>query len=309
MELLVPILAAAVRSGTPILYATLGEIVTEKSGVMNLGMEGVMLVGALTGFSVTYHGGSPWAGLAAAFAVGALLCSVHAFLCVTLGANQVVCGLALTLFGTGASSLVGRGLVGETIEGLSAFPLPLLARIPLLGPVFFCQDAMVYLSFCLVAFLWFFLFHTRPGLHLRAVGESPAAATAAGLSVPAVRWAATLCGGGLAAMGGAYLSVVNSHMWVEQMTSGRGWIAVALVIFGIWHPLRSTLGAYLFGGVGALQLRVQAGGTSIPAPLLLMLPYVLTIVVLTGISIKKGKGILLGAPAALGLPFHREERE
>ncbi|QTX33032.1 ABC transporter permease [Aminithiophilus ramosus] len=309
MELIVPILAAAVRSGTPILYATLGEIVTEKSGVMNLGMEGVMLVGALTGFSVTYHGGSPWAGLVAAFAVGALLCAVHAFLCVTLGANQVVCGLALTLFGTGASSLVGRGLVGETIEGLSAFPLPLLSRVPLLGPVLFCQDAMVYLSFFLVAFLWFFLFHTRPGLHLRAVGESPAAATAAGLSVPAVRWAATLCGGGLAALGGAYLSVVNSHMWVEQMTSGRGWIAVALVIFGIWHPLRSTLGAYLFGGVGALQLRVQAGGTSIPAPLLLMLPYVLTIVVLTGISIKKGKGILLGAPAALGLPFHREERE
>lgn len=309
MELIVPILAAAVRSGTPILYATLGGIVTEKSGVMNLGIEGVMLVGALTGFAVTYHSHSPWLGLAAAFVVGAALCAIHALLCITLGVNQVVSGLALTMFGTGVSSLVGRGLVGETIEGLRAFPVPGLSRIPLLGPVLFRQDAMVYLSFALVFLIWFFLLHTRPGLKLRAVGESPLAAAAAGISVPVVRWSATLFGGGLAALGGAYLSVVNSHMWVEQMTSGRGWIAVALIIFGIWHPLRSALGAYLFGGVGALQLRVQAGGTSIPAPLLLMLPYVLTIVVLTAISIRKGKGILLGAPAALGQPFHREERE
>lgn len=309
MEMIILILAAAVRSGTPILYATLGEILTEKAGVLNLGMEGIMLLGAYSGFAATFTTGSPWIGLGVAFAVGVFAAAIHAFLCISMGANQVVSGLALTMFGTGASSLLGRNMVGETIVGLSPFKVPLLGDLPFIGPVLFQQDVLVYVSLCLVTIIWFFLNHTRPGLNLRAVGESPLSAESVGLSVAKTRYFYTLLGGGLASVGGAYLSVVTSHMWVEQMTAGRGWIAVALVIFGIWHPVRSAFGSYLFGGIGALQLRIQAAGTRIPAPLLLMLPYVFTIVVLVFIAIRKGKGVLMGAPGGLGLPFDREERE
>ena len=309
MEILVPILAAAVRSGTPVLYATLGEILTERAGIMNLGLEGVMLVGAYAGFSVTKSTGNPWLGLLAAALAGALLVTVHAFACIHLGANQVVSGLALTLCGTGLSSLLGRASIGETIRGLGPLPLPGLSQIPFLGPVFFRHDPLVYVSYLLTAFLCWFLFSTRSGLNLRAVGENPRAADAMGLPVARIRYLYTLLGGALAGLGGAYLSVVYTQMWVEGMTAGRGWIALALVIFGIWHPLRAALGSYLFGGVEALQLRIQAAGTSVPAPLLLMLPYLLTILVLLFISIRKGRGILLGAPAALGVPYRREERE
>lgn len=309
MEILVPILAAAVRSGTPVLYATLGEILTERAGIMNLGLEGVMLVGAYAGFSVTKSTGNPWLGLLAAALAGALLVTVHAFACVHLGANQVVSGLALTLCGTGLSSLLGRASIGETIRGLGPLPLPGLSQIPFLGPVFFRHDPLVYVSYLLTAFLCWFLFSTRSGLNLRAVGENPRAADAMGLPVARIRYLYTLLGGALAGLGGAYLSVVYTQMWVEGMTAGRGWIALALVIFGIWHPLRAALGSYLFGGVEALQLRIQAAGSSVPAPLLLMLPYLLTILVLLFISLRKGKGILLGAPAALGVPYRREERE
>ena len=309
MEILVPILAAAVRSGTPVLYATLGEILTERAGIMNLGLEGVMLVGAYAGFSVTKSTGNPWLGLLAAALAGALLVTVHAFACIHLGANQVVSGLALTLCGTGLSSLLGRASIGETIRGLGPLPLPGLSQIPFLGPVFFRHDPLVYVSYLLTAFLCWFLFSTRSGLNLRAVGENPRAADAMGLPVARIRYLYTLLGGALAGLGGAYLSVVYTQMWVEGMTAGRGWIALALVIFGIWHPLRAALGSYLFGGVEALQLRIQAAGTSVPAPLLLMLPYLLTILVLLFISLCKGKGILLGAPAALGVPYRREERE
>ena len=309
MEILVPILAAAVRSGTPVLYATLGEILTERAGIMNLGLEGVMLVGAYAGFSVTKSTGNPWLGLLAAALAGALLVTVHAFACIHLGANQVVSGLALTLCGTGLSSLLGRASIGETIRGLGPLPLPGLSQIPFLGPVFFCHDPLVYVSYLLTACLCWFLFSTRSGLNLRAVGENPRAADAMGLPVARIRYLYTLLGGALAGLGGAYLSVVYTQMWVEGMTAGRGWIALALVIFGIWHPLRAALGSYLFGGVEALQLRIQAAGSSVPAPLLLMLPYLLTILVLLFISLRKGKGILLGAPAALGVPYRREERE
>ncbi|HOV28610.1 MAG TPA: ABC transporter permease [Synergistales bacterium] len=309
MEILIPILSAAIRSGTPILYATLGEILTEKAGVLNLGLEGLMLLGAFSGFSATMVTGNPWVGLAAAVCVGMAVSALHAFLCVTMGANQVVSGLAITMFGTGMSALLGKAYVGETIRGLGILPVPVLAKIPLLGPVLFNHDPLVYLSYVLVGLACWFISSTRWGLTLRAVGENPRAVDAAGLSVARLRYAYTMVGGGLAALGGAYLSVVYTQMWVEMMTAGRGWIAVALVIFGIWNPLRAAFGSYLFGGVGALQLRIQAAGTTVPAPLLLMLPYILTIVVLVGISVRKGKGILLGAPASLGQPFHREERD
>lgn len=309
MEILIPILSAAIRSGTPILYATLGEILTEKAGVLNLGLEGLMLLGAFSGFSATMVTGNPWIGLAAAVCVGMAVSALHAFLCVTMGANQVVSGLAITMFGTGMSALLGKAYVGETIRGLGILPVPVLVKIPLLGPVLFNHDPLVYLSYVLVGLACWFISSTRWGLTLRAVGENPRAVDAAGLSVARLRYAYTMVGGGLAALGGAYLSVVYTQMWVEMMTAGRGWIAVALVIFGIWNPLRAAFGSYLFGGVGALQLRIQAAGTTVPAPLLLMLPYILTIVVLVGISVRKGKGILLGAPASLGQPFHREERD
>ncbi|MGC9371958.1 MAG: ABC transporter permease [Thermovirgaceae bacterium] len=308
MDVIVTILTAAVRSGTPILYATLGEILTEKSGVMNLGLEGLMLIGALTGFWAASVTENPTLAIAAAFLVGMAVTAVHAFLCVSLGANQVVSGLALTMFGTGASSLLGRSMIGETIKGLKAVPVPYLSKIPVVGEVLFHQDVLVYASYFLVVFIAWFLCVTRAGLNLKAVGEDPHVVESVGLNPVRLRYFYTLVGGGLAAVGGAYLSVAYTKMWGDQMSAGRGWIAVALVIFAVWHPMRAAFGAYLFGGVGALQLRIQAAGTSIPAPLLLMLPYLFTIFVLLVISMRKKHGIVLGAPSSLGVPYQREER-
>ncbi len=307
--ILVPILTAAVRSGTPILYATLGEIITEKSGILNLGLEGIMLLGAYAGFAVSYSTGNAWLGVAGAFCVGMLLGLVHSFICVTLKGNQVVSGLAMTMFGTGASSILGRDYVGVTIEGLDRISVPLLADIPVIGPAFFGHDALVYCSYALVIFLCWFFASTRQGLYLRAVGDNPRAADAMGIPVAKKMYFYTMIGAGIVAVGGAHMSVAYTKMWAEHMTAGRGWIAVALVIFAIWHPARAAFGAYLFGGVEAFQLRLQAAGTTIPAPILMMMPYLMTIGVLLFISIRKGKGIVYGAPAALGLPFFREERD
>lgn len=309
MEIFIPILTAAVRSGTPILYATLGEILTEKAGVLNLGLEGIMLLGACSGFSVAYFTGNAWLGVGAAFLVGAVMGLLHAILSVTFKGNQVVSGLAITMFGTGASSLLGRTMVGFTIPGLPKVPVPYLSDIPLLGKVLFDHDMLLYGSYVLVLFFCWFYSSTRPGLYLRAVGDNPRAADAMGISVDKNRYLYTMVGAGIVAVGGAYLSVSYTKMWAELMSSGRGWIAVALVIFSIWNPARAVLGAYLFGGVEAFQLRLQAAGTTIPAPVLMMLPYVMTIAVLFVIAIRQGKGIIFGAPAALGTPFYREERD
>ena len=309
METLIPILAAAIRSGTPVLYAVLGELLTERAGVMNLGLEGVMLVGAFAGFSATRATGNPYIGLLMAFAAGCFIVLIHAFLTISMGTNQVVSGLALSLFGSGLSALLGRNYIGETISGINPVHLFFLGDIPLIGPIFFRHDILVYLSHALIPFLCWFLFRTRAGMNLRAVGENPRATDAMGLSVVKIRYLYTLLGGGLVGLAGGYLSGVYTQMWVEGMTAGRGWIAVALVIFGTWHPARAAIGAYLFGGVEALQLRMQAAGSSVPASLLLMLPYLMTLIVLTVISIRKGKGTGLGAPAALGNPFRREERD
>ncbi|MDR2522125.1 MAG: ABC transporter permease [Synergistaceae bacterium] len=309
MEALTAILAAAVRSGTPILYAALGEILTEKSGVMNLGLEGIMLMGAFSGFAAASASGSPWVGLLAAFGIGVCLGLIHAFLTVSLGGSQVVAGLAMAMFGSGTSALMGRGYVGAGIEGIGAWRVPFLSELPVAGRVLFSQDVMVYASFCLAFLLYGFFWGTRPGMNLRAVGDSPQAADAMGLPVARIRCVCTALGAGLTALGGAYMSVAYNKFWAEGMAAGRGWIAVAMVIFSIWNPLQAVLGAYLFGGVEAFQLRLQAAGTSVPTPLLMMLPYVMTILVLLFISIA-GKGRLsLNAPAALGVPFHREERD
>mgnify|MGYP003586913697 CR=1 FL=1 len=309
MEFLTVVLASAVRSGTPVLYASLGEVLSERAGVMNLGLEGIMLVGAYAGFAVTHATGNPWIGLAAAFGAGCLITVIHAFLCITMMCNQVVSGLAMVLTGYGLSALMGRNVIGQTIQGVTAWNLPFLSSIPFVGPIFFRHNAMVYFSFILIAFLCWFLFRTSHGLNLRAVGENPRAADAMGLPVTAIRYFYCIAGGGLAGLGGGYLSVVYAQMWIEGMTSGRGWIAVALVIFGLWNPMRVACGAYLFGGVEALQLRLQAMGSTLSTSLLMTLPYLMTIIVLAAVSVKAGKGRLLGAPAALGIPFRREDRE
>lgn len=309
MELFIPILASAVRSGTPVLYAALGETLTERAGVMNLGLEGVMLVGAYAGFAVTRATGDPWLGLAASFLAGAAITLIHAFFCITLMCNQVVSGLAMVLTGYGLSALLGRGVIGDTIVGLPSASLPLLSSIPLIGPIFFRHNAMVYVSYLLIIFLSWFIYRTRWGLNMRAVGENPRAADAMGLSVTASRYFYCLTGGALAGLGGGYLSVVYAQMWIEGMTAGRGWVAVALVIFGLWNPTRAALGAYLFGGVEALQLRMQAMGSTVSPSLLLTLPYLTTIIVLTSVSLKTARGAKPGAPAALSVPFRREDRE
>lgn len=309
MNILIAILAAAVRSGTPILFATTGEILTQRAGVMNLGLEGLMLVGALGGFAGTYHTGNPWFGLLVAALLGMILALLHAFVSVTLRGNQTVSGLALTMVGTGLSALAGIPYVGKTTTGFTPLALPGLSKIPLLGPALFDHDPLVYISFLFVICTALLLRRSRWGLTLKAVGDAPRAADSVGISVTAVRYAYTLLGGAFVAVGGAYLSLSYSHMWSEGMTAGRGWIAVALVIFASWSPARAAFGAYLFGGVEACQLRIQAAGTLIPAPLLLMLPYLLTILALLAMGIRKGAGHSLGAPGALGLPFSREERE
>jgi simple sugar transport system permease protein len=309
MDTFTIILAAAVRSGTPILYATLGEILTERVGVLNLGLEGIMLMGAYSGFVVSVASGNPWIGFLAAFIVGGLTGLIHAFLCISLNGNQVVSGLALTMFGTGLSSLLGRNHIGVTIRGILNWNIPVLSDIPIIGQVLFSQDALVYISFILVAAMYFFLNSTRPGLNLRASGDCPHAADAMGLPIVRIRYLYTIVGAGIVAVGGAYMSVVYNKFWSELMTAGRGWIAVAMVIFAIWNPIRAAMGAYLFGGIEALQLRLQATGTSVPMAVLLALPYVATLFVLVIISIRKGNGINAGAPASLGLPFYREERE
>ncbi len=306
--ILLSLLVSAITTGTPLLYASLGEVIAERSGVMNLGVEGMMLVGAVTGFGLAHRTGSLWLGVGGAMLAGGLVALIHALLTVKLKANQVVSGLALTLFGTGLSAYLGRGLIG--IPLLYAFrPLHLgpLSRIPLLGPVLFHQDALVYLSFLMVPLLWVFLYRTRPGLLLRAVGENPAAADAMGINVFAVRYLAVFAGGVLAGLSGAYLSLAYAPSWQENVTVGRGWIAVALVIFATWNPLKAALGSYLFGGIGALGFRLQAVGFHIDPYFLQMLPYLFTIFVLVFASSRNRKQ-RVGPPAALGLAYDREER-
>jgi ABC-type uncharacterized transport system permease subunit len=305
---LVATLAATVVAGTPILYAALGEILAERAGVLNLGVEGMMLVGAVTGYMAALKTGSPWAGLAAAALAAAALGLVHALLTVTLRANQVVSGLALTIFGTGFASYLGKPVIGVPLQAsFQKVAIPGLAQVPLLGPVLFAQDPLVYLSYLLVAALGYWIYRTRPGLHLRAVGENPAAADALGVSVFAIRYAYVVAGGALAGVAGAYLSLAVAPSWVEGMTAGRGWVAVALVIFAAWDPVRALLGAYLFGGVEALTFRIQAMGSSVSAFFLNMLPYLFTIGVLLLAALRATRG-RQSFPAALGLPYERESR-
>ncbi|MCG2767027.1 MAG: ABC transporter permease [Anaerolineae bacterium] len=315
ITLMVSILAVTIRAGTSLFYATLGEIFTERSGILNLGLEGMMIVGAVSAFAAAFATGSLWLGVLAALVSSALLASIHAFLTITLRANQTVTGLALTIFGSGLASFLGqrlgpggRPLVGQIGPRFGRLPLPFLADIPFVGRALFQQDLLVYLAYVMVPLSWFFLYKTRPGLHLRAVGEDPRTADAMGINVTTTRYVYTILGGMLVGLGGAHLSLAYTPGWTEGLTAGRGWIAIAMVIFATWDPVRAVIGAILFGGINAVQFRMQAMGSTIPAAFLSMLPYAFTIVVLTLITWWEAFRKRVGAPAALGLSYAREEK-
>lgn len=306
-EFLIPLLAAAVTAGTPILFAALGELITERAGIINLGVEGIMLVGAVSGFMAAVATGSPWMGLLFSMLAGGVVALIHAFLTITLRANQVVSGLTLTIFGTGLSGYLGKAYIGIPVpKPFTAVPLGPLADIPFIGPVLFKHDPLVYLSYGLVMILWYYMYHTRPGLNLRALGENPAATDALGINVFLLRYVYVVVGGMLCGAGGAYLSLAYAPSWLENMTAGRGWIAVALVIFSLWNPLRALLGSYLFGGIDALGFRLQVLGVQVSPFFLKMLPYLFTVLVLV-LVVARHRG-RLSNPGALGLPYDREER-
>ena len=303
-------LAAAVSAGTPLVFAAVGEILAERSGVLNLGVEGMMLLGAVTAFLAAAASGSAFVGLVAGSLAGAGLAFVHAFLAVTMRANQIVSGLALVIFGTGLATFLGKPIEGDPLKpGVGNLPIPGLAEIPVLGRILFEQDILVYVSWVVVGLAAFYMARTRTGLALRACGESPATADAMGLSVVRMRYAHVVVGGLLAGTGGSYQILARVPSWSGAgTTAGIGWIALALVVFAAWRPWRALLGAYLFGAALAANFALQAAGVNlIPAEFLSMLPYLLTILVLIALSVT-GARRRLGAPMALGEPYVREER-
>ena len=304
LQFILSALRATIPAGTPLLFGTLGEVYAERSGVLNLGVEGLMIIGSVTAFGVAYSTGNVWLAVFLAALAGGLLALLHAFASVTLKVNQVVSGLAITMLGLGVSGIIGKQYIGQPLEvGFSSLHLPILSDLPILGSLLFQFDPLVYLAILLVPSLWFILYRTRWGLSLRSVGENPATADALGVNIVVVRYLAVFFGGLLAGMGGAYLSVVYAPSWIEGMTAGAGWIVIALTIFAMWDPLRALLGAYLFGGVRVLQYRLQPLGIS--PNLLAMLPFIFTILVLMA-SANEAMKRRIGAPAALMQPYSRE---
>jgi general nucleoside transport system permease protein len=315
------ILQAGVASGTVLLFATIGEIFAERSGVMNLGVEGMMLLGAMTAFSTTIVTGNPWIGVLAAMLVAGLLSQIHAFISITLQGDQVVSGLALTFLGIGISLVLGEGLSkAGTVSLMPSFSIPFLTRIPILGPIFFTkQNVLVYIGYLLIPLAWYYINRTRPGLHLRAVGEYPSAADALGINVYRLRYFYVFVGGMLAGLAGATISLAVSPGWFSEMTTGgQGWIAIGLVIFAQWDPIRAAAGAYAFGALRRLILDIQGPtillGFANPfyynpylGFFLQMLPYAFTIIVLV-IGSREAMRKRIGAPAALGNPYIRGER-
>ncbi|WP_281647218.1 ABC transporter permease [Parendozoicomonas sp. Alg238-R29] len=303
IELITNVLFAMVRSGTPLLLVALGEVVCEKSGVLNLGQEGMMLMGAVTGFIVSFSTGNLALGVIAGMAAGIAMSVLFGALALGLRANQVATGLALTIFGAGLSAFVGTAYVGKPLTGIEALHIPLLADIPVLGPVLFQQDPLVYIALMILAAVWLFFRFSRPGLMVKAIGENPESATALGLPVLTVRWLAVMFGGAMAGLGGAYLSLAYTPLWAEGMTAGRGWIALSLVVFASWRIGRVLLGAWLFGLASIMHLVLQGMGWSISSNLLATLPYLATIVVLVILSSNASR-IRMMAPVSLGKPFH-----
>lgn len=308
-EMAMRFFASTISIGTSLLLGTLGEIFAERSGVMNLGVEGVMIMGALTGFLTLVLTGNPWIAALVAAVVGGLMSLLHAFLSITLRANQILSGLALTIFGLGVSGFLGKPLIGVSAHGLGFTPsrIPVLGDIPYIGPILFQHDPIVYLSFLLVPLSWIILFKTEFGLNIRAVGENPAVADVLGVNVYFIRYMCVFIGGILAGLAGAHLSVAYARMWIEGMTAGRGWIVIVLTIFSMWNPLRAVIGAYLFGGVSTLQYMFQGLGIGVPAEVLLMTPYIFTIIVLL-IASQEAIRKRIGAPASLYKPYVRGER-
>ena len=304
--IIISILTRTLIAGTPLLLGTLGEIVAERSGVLNLGVEGMMAVGAMTAFVVTLTSGSPWLGLLAAVLAGTAAAGIHAFVSITLKGSQVVSGLALTMLGLGVSGLFGKPFIGRPLaDKLTTVSIPGLADIPFVGRILFAQDPLFYIAVILGILLWFLLSRTRWGIEIRSVGENPAAAEVQGISVSRVRYLCVLIGGALAGMAGAHLSLVYSKSWTEGLTGGRGWIVVALTIFALWNPLRAFLGAFLFGCIFVLQYLLQPIG--IPPNLLSMMPYLATLAVLLAGGLRKDRRRLM-APAKLGEAYNKGER-
>jgi general nucleoside transport system permease protein len=317
----ITILQAGVASGTVLLFATLGELLAERAGVLNLGVEGMMLIGAMSGFSVAIATGNPWLGVLVAMIFAGVISQIHAYIVITLQADQVVSGLALTFLGTGISLVLGEGLSKSgTVSLMPSFSIPLLSQVPILGPIFFRdQSVLVYIGYLLVPLTWYYINRTRPGLHLRAVGEYPSAADALGINVFRMRYLYVFVGGVLAGLGGATISLAISPGWFSELTTGgQGWIAVGLVIFAQWDPFRAAVGSYAFGALRRLILDIQ-GPTSLLGLrnpfyynpywgfFLQMLPYAFTIIVLV-IGSREAIRKRLGAPAALGTPYVRGER-
>ncbi|MBD0864467.1 MAG: ABC transporter permease [Rhodobacteraceae bacterium] len=293
------LVASLMVAATPLLLAAIGELVVEKAGVLNLGVEGMMIIGAICGFAITVASGSPALGVLCAALGGAVLALLFALLTQLALANQVASGLALTLFGLGLSALMGQNYVGIKPPSTPKLDIPGLSDLPVVGPILFGHDPILYLSIALVAAVWVLLTYTRVGLVLRAVGENHDAAHALGYKVVRIRILAILFGGACAGLGGAYISLVRVPQWTEGMTAGIGWIALALVVFASWKPWRTLIGAYLFGGVTVIQLNLQASGVAIPIEYLAMSPYIITILVLVALAADKS-----GAPASLGQSFH-----
>ena len=302
MGLAEAIILAVLAASTPLLLAASGELVVERAGVLNLGVEGMMIMGAACAFAGAYLTGSTLVGALCGIAAGAALSAIFALLTLGLAVNQVATGLALTILGIGLSGLIGAGFVGEKIVPAPQLQLPVLSDLPFIGRILFGQDAFVYLSLALIAGIWWFIYRTRLGLVLRAVGDNPASAHALGYPVLTVRTFAVLFGGACAGLGGAYLPLAYTPFFIPGMTAGRGWIALALVVFASWLPGRLVVGAYLFGAVSILQLHAQGAGLGIPSQLMSSLPYLATIVVLVVISRARGTA-RSAAPASLGLVF------
>ena len=302
MEVL-PVVLTIITASTPLLLAATGELVTEKAGVLNLGVEGMMLVGAIAAFATAVSTGSGLLAILVGAFSGVAVAAIFAVLTLTFLANQVATGLALTIFGVGLSALIGSSFVGISLEPLPQLNVEFLSTLPILGELLFGHDVLVYLSFIMILLAGYFLSKTRPGLILRAVGESHDSAHALGYSVLTVRYLAVLFGGFMSGLAGSYLSLVYTPLWAENMTAGRGWIALALVVFGTWRAGRIAFGAYLFGAITILQLHVQGWGINIASQFMTMLPYIATVIVLVFISSDKIK-IRINAPQSIGKVFY-----
>jgi len=298
--------SSIVTAATFFLIPTLGEIYTERSGILNLGIEGMIISSAAGSFGVAFLTGSILLGILAGMAIGGLLAFIHGVMSITLSRNQVVSGISLTILGTGLSGLLGRDFVGSTINALQPIPIPGLSAIPFIGPVFFTKDLLVYLSYLLVPILWFVLFRTRLGILIRTVGENPTAAYTQGVNVNLIRYFCVVLGGVLSGLGGAYMTLAWMPAWTEGMTGGRGWIVIALTVVALWHPVTAFVGSYIFGIFQVIQFSFQLSG--VPVAFINMLPYLSTIMfmIIWGILLSKQKvKRIIGAPSALCVPFEK----